>query len=615
MKIICKPADKGSSVVIQNTQNYINEANRQLTVELHYKKLTEPTHPQSHNQITQLLSKLKQNKYINNKEFNFFKPQTQARPRKLYFTPKIHKNRTTWPNQITPAARPIISDCSSDTYNLSTLLDHFLAPLSIIHPSYVKDTPHFLNRISGTKVPNHCYLITLDVTALYTNINNIDGLHAVKQILLNNPVPGRPDKEFLELLQISLNNNDFTFNKQWFLQIFGTSMGKRFSPRYADIFMAYFEKQAQLKTKLKPLTYFRFLDDIFLLWIYSLQEFQEFLDTYNTHHPTIKFTANIQTQEIEFLDVTIFKGKRFQTQNILDTKVHFKKTDTHELLHKNSYHPKHTFSGILKSQIIRFSRICNNEEDRLKANKTLFTVLHLRGYSKKFTRQINSQTMKAIQNKNKIQPVGTVKHCTSNTCKLHPHLLTGDTFTINNKKYAINNHMNCSTSNVIYMITCTNCNLKYIGHTSCTLRTRFNNHKSTIIKNVDTKLANHINNCTSTTLNATNLPITIKPIEIIPRDPNKNSNLLKLLQAETEWIYKLKTYQPFGINDTKEAPPPIPFTLKYFDNTNKIKEIVKQYHNQLGQLFPKIFRNKLLWAHMRNKNIKDYIISTNLHNT
>ena len=41
-----------------------------------------------------------------------------------------------------------------------------------------------------------------------------------------NPDPKRPDKQILEILKICLEDNDFTFNDQWFLQVGGTSMGK-----------------------------------------------------------------------------------------------------------------------------------------------------------------------------------------------------------------------------------------------------------------------------------------------------------------------------------------------------------------------------------------------------
>ena len=52
-----------------------------------------------------------------------------------------------------------------------------------------------------------------------------------------------------------------------------------------------------------------------------------------------------------------------ENHDILQTRVFFKETDTHQLLHKNSYHPKHTTRGILKSQLLRFKRISSNHDD------------------------------------------------------------------------------------------------------------------------------------------------------------------------------------------------------------------------------------------------------------
>ena len=72
----------------------------------------------------------------------------------------------------------------------------------------------------------------------YTNIDNTNGLEAVKQIFNKNPDPERPDKEILELLKINLENNDFEFNSQWYLQTWGTLMGKKFAPNYANLFLA-----------------------------------------------------------------------------------------------------------------------------------------------------------------------------------------------------------------------------------------------------------------------------------------------------------------------------------------------------------------------------------------
>ena len=40
-----------------------------------------------------------------------------------------------------------------------------------------------------------------------------------------------------ELLELSLKNNDFLFNNEWFLQISGTAMGVDYAPHYADIYV------------------------------------------------------------------------------------------------------------------------------------------------------------------------------------------------------------------------------------------------------------------------------------------------------------------------------------------------------------------------------------------
>lgn len=50
------------------------------------------------------------------------------------------------------------------------------------------------------------------------------------------PANDRPDAQILALLDITLRNNDFIFNKEIYLQICGTAMGKTYAPGLADIY-------------------------------------------------------------------------------------------------------------------------------------------------------------------------------------------------------------------------------------------------------------------------------------------------------------------------------------------------------------------------------------------
>ena len=96
------------------------------------------------------------------------------------------------------------------------------------------------------------------------------------------------DHHILTLLELTLTRNDFLFNNQYFLQMCGCAMGRKYSPSYADIYLAEWEHSALQKCKFKPLLYLRYLDDIFGLWDQSEAAFQDFLQTLNVHHNKIK---------------------------------------------------------------------------------------------------------------------------------------------------------------------------------------------------------------------------------------------------------------------------------------------------------------------------------------
>lgn len=53
----------------------------------------------------------------------------------------------------------------------------------------------------------------------------------------------------------------------------------------------------------------------------------------NTHLSMIKFTTEISEKRITFLDTTVFKGKRFYEDTILDIRTHFKPIETFKYTH------------------------------------------------------------------------------------------------------------------------------------------------------------------------------------------------------------------------------------------------------------------------------------------
>lgn len=69
----------------------------------------------------------------------------------------------------------------------------------------------------------------------------------------------------------------------------------------------------------------RYIDEIFIIWIGSAEDLQEFVDRINSIHPTIKFTYESDDQELTFLNMTVYKGPNFNTTGLLDIKIHINK--------------------------------------------------------------------------------------------------------------------------------------------------------------------------------------------------------------------------------------------------------------------------------------------------
>lgn len=593
--VVIKPADKGSAVVIMGRDQYMFEVQRQLNDTVYYKALAQPIYKDTVPLIHDILTSLKTKKFINANQFNYLKGEVQPRERRFYILPKIHKEPEKWsvPFEI-PAGRPIVSDCGSETYYTAEFIDYFLNPLSSKHPAYVKDTYHFIELVKTLRVPVTSFFFSLDVDSLYTNIDIDSGIDSVKKIFLQYPDPKRPDAELIQLLDINLRRNDFVFDEKYYLQIKGTAMGKRFAPAYANIFMANWEEEVFRKCGKKPLHYLRYLDDIWGVWDGSQEEFQIFLSVLNSHDPSITLKSETNQTHIDFLDTTVYKGPQFPATGQLDIKVFFKKTDTHALLFKSSFHPAHTFRGLVKSQLLRFWRICTQKTDFKAAVGILFKSLRKRGYTRPFLRNCYKTFLRQreetpgdivplictynsghkLLNRQLKDNFESFQSCIKDKYKLElrvisayrrnrnlrdllvraklpsltavkPQLLDKHFCTLeyvrncdNGVVYLLKQRFTTRLKNCIYLIFCNGCGIKYVGETRNSLATRMVQHRYNIRhgKEADTPLVGHF------------LRHGLDSLRIAGLQHNELWTDKNRKRAERQWIYRLGTREPGGLN-------------------------------------------------------------------
>ena len=139
--------------------------------------------------------------------------------------------------------------------------------------SYIRDTQDFITKIKELgPIPQGAILVTLDVSSLYTNIPNKEGITAVADQLRKHQTKTGISSYILDLLKLVLHNMYFEFNGDYFLQIGGTAMGTALAPNYANIFIDKFETKSLDNYPLKPLIWKRFIDDIFMVWTHSEEQ-------------------------------------------------------------------------------------------------------------------------------------------------------------------------------------------------------------------------------------------------------------------------------------------------------------------------------------------------------
>jgi hypothetical protein len=224
------------------------------------------------------------------------------------------------------------------TENLILFVDVHTKHLVPELPAYLQDTPDLLRQFETLKessLPHGSFPVSIDVVGLYTNIPHKDGMQCMEEALEKRKDKTVRTSLLISLLDHVLKENIFEFNGGLYLQKLGTAIGTRVAPTYANLFMAMIDekiKECATERNFNWIFFYkRFIDDIFVIWTGSKGRFLEFMEKFNTLHPTIKFTCEF---DYEQKSTTFLDTKIKIEDNAIVTDLYRKETDRVQYLYQ-----------------------------------------------------------------------------------------------------------------------------------------------------------------------------------------------------------------------------------------------------------------------------------------
>ncbi len=416
-RYVFRSVDKGTGIVLADREDYLAEIHRQLQQTEYYVPLGTSSVMQVHwNRIKEITNTLLEEGKLDRDTATLLQeqpfeggPERTPRPRTLYTLAKVHKPIKKWtiPFRI-PPGRPVCSDVSSECTAISEWIDRWLQPIAQSYPSYTQDSYDFFNKITKLDIAPGSFIVTFDVTSMYTNIDHKLGLRAIRRALeryrRNNPEEAakwdrvRPDDStFLEIMSNCLHNNDFYINGEFFLQVKGTAMGKKFAPSYANTVMGEWEMDMiyNPESKVHELVLYRYIDDGFIYWPGTLLQLKIWLEYVNSD---IHWLSQCFKLEIEFspeggvfLDMNVWKNQYATWKQRVKVQLYRKTTDTQDLLQADSFHPPHVAAGIFGSQVTRFNRLHTDRKEAWQQTEGLIQKLVTRNYPKKMLHRVRTK--------------------------------------------------------------------------------------------------------------------------------------------------------------------------------------------------------------------------------
>ncbi|XP_071573785.1 uncharacterized protein [Temnothorax nylanderi] len=473
-----------------NRYDYNSQMSSLLNDPSTYRKLNRDPIKKITSKLNCLVKSWLNNNIIDKRVYNTLNCTNGNLPR-CYGLPKIHKDG--YPLRI------IVSAIGSPSYNIASYLHNILDKALAKQNSYVKDSWSFVKSMKQYSIPPDYILVSLDVVALFTNIpielvltgieKRWDAISGKTRMSLD---------QFLHAIRLILESTSFSFNGEFFEQIFGSPMGSPLSPILADIVMDDCETSCLRSFDFHIEIFRRYVDDIFMCIPRS--RLDDVVLAFNNYHPRLKFTYELEKDNcLNFLDISVYR-----IDNCLVTNWYRKPTFSGRYINYFSSHPLkykiNTIINLVDHAILLSDVRFHNDNINLIKSILLNNCFPASLVDKHILRRLaeinkrpnndesdNRADRANIPDLKSYIPIPYVKTFSEGLRRIFSNYGLSTLYTVPKKLDALikkgkDKLENSKCTGVVYKLDCSDCNACYIGQTKRHLETRIKEHCADINK-------------------------------------------------------------------------------------------------------------------------------------
>jgi len=318
---------------------------------------------------------------------------------------------------------------------------------------------------------------------MYSNIPITETKKILDDVTRNNLVDTDTRQERLSWYDTITKQNYFRHKENITIQKEGLAMGAPSSSILSEIFLQHAEHShlPYLTQKHKIINYFRYVDDILLIYDSTQTNIQTILENFKSIYPNLTFTGETEHENVlSFLDITIHK-----TPRNIKISIYRKPTFTDTIIpYTSNQPPQHKYSAVR----FLYNRLNSYHLEKDEYQKELDTIHHILHNS---SFPIPSRTQHTPKRPPPLPPtteseriLSTVTYSGKESKYItdlfrHSNIQVAFRTNSTSRNLLSHNTHQCDafTQSGVYKLTCPGCGKAYIGQTGRYFTSRYHEHK------------------------------------------------------------------------------------------------------------------------------------------